>query len=264
MLEQLCVWESARIVTLLKRGQTGSGEKKEDTLAFSCVTLWFLLIPRVCLKVAVSFSGLVTGVSQQNKENNQVTVGWRFSWSWCGCPLSISDKSAFHQSLCACGIFCTRDVVFLFLMWFLNFHVFHSIWICFTIISFIDIILSKFLRYEKPPLISTFSSSCVSVSHEGQRPCSPNDSFSFLTFFFPTSQSLFPYTHRPFPSPLPAQLCLPEMPLITIVCFLKQTLRPGQCRAAHFSAGLITVPSARLSGADQCPPDQPGTIDWRS
>lgn len=98
----------------------------------------------------------------------------------------------------------------------------------------------------------------VSVSHERQRPCSPNDSFSFLTFFFPTGQSLFPYTHCLFPSPLSAQLCLPEMPLITVFCFLKQTLRPGQCWAAHFSAGLITVPSARASGADQRPPGLTG------
>lgn len=138
-------------------------------------------------------------------------------------------------------------------MWFLNFHVFHLIWFCFTIISFIDIILSKFLRYEKPPLISTFSSSCVCF------PWTPASMFSkwfffFFNLFFPTGQSLFPYTHCLFPSPLSAQLCLPEMPLITVLCFLKQTLRPGQCWAAHFSAGLITVPSARPSGADQRPP----------
>lgn len=118
MLEQLCVWESAPIVTLLKRGQTGSGEKKEDTLAFSCVTLWFLLIPRVCLKVAVSFSGLVTGVSQQNKENNQVTVGWRFSWSWCGCPLSISDNWP-STKVCVHVEYFAQGMLF-FLFFFLN------------------------------------------------------------------------------------------------------------------------------------------------
>lgn len=57
-----------------ERGQTGTAEKKEDTLAFSWVTFRFLQFSGVHLKVAVSFSLLITRVSQQNKENNQVRV----------------------------------------------------------------------------------------------------------------------------------------------------------------------------------------------
>lgn len=231
-----------------ERTNRDSREERGHTPAFSCVTFWFLLFSGVRLKVAVSFSGL-------------------------------SHKSAFHQILCACEQFWsllmvtwTRDVTFplqviirlhLFIlslvMWFLKFHVFLLIWFCFyrNLIhwNYLSLWDMKGLHNE------TFSSFYVSLSHECRpHPCSSHNSFSFLTFLSPTSQSLFPYTHRLSPS-TPQHSCLLETPLITLFCFLKQTLRPGRCRAARFSAGVITVSSTRPPGAGQQSPDQPGTID---